>query len=90
MTVLCRAVVQGMCLCTLRTASYQLMLLDLSLEPDRIDHGSSPLQCPILLQYFSLSVVTPSSVPVTFFSFLLVCSRYIMKPHEGLVFTSML
>ena len=67
-----------------------LMLLDLSLEPDRIDQGSSPLHCPILLQYSRLSVVTPSSVLVSCFFFLLVHSRYIMKPHEGLVFTSML
>lgn len=35
------------------------MLLDLSLEPDRIDHISSPLKWSILLQYFNLSVVDP-------------------------------
>lgn len=67
-----------------------LMLLDLSLQPHGIDQRSSPLHCPILLQYSRLSVVTTSSVLVTCFFFLLVHSRYVMKLHEGLVFTPML
>lgn len=36
-----------------------LRLLDLSPEPDRINHSSSPQKGPVLLQYFSLSVANP-------------------------------
>lgn len=36
-----------------------LRLLDLCLEPDRINHSSSPQKWPVLLQYFKLSVVNP-------------------------------
>lgn len=45
--------------CAKNSVLQVLMVLGLSLKPERIDHSNSPLKWSILLQHFNLSVVNP-------------------------------